>query len=131
MARAKYSIQNESGFITLTLSGNFNQIDVKSYVKSIKQTVEKLQGAPFVILVDNRALLGATPEAYTESNAYNEWLTTQNVVGKAAVYPTNMLAHIDAKWVPAKQQIEYRLFERIDEAKQWLSTKMKQKSSLM
>lgn len=120
MARAHHQVRCEQGIIHLTLSGSFSEKDVKSYVTEMKKTISELDGKPFSILVNNLELIGATPAAYAASNEYNEWLSQQNIIANAAVYPNSLLSHLDKKWVSSKQKYRYETFQNLDLAKQWL-----------
>jgi len=116
----EFSIQVKENLITLSLIGEFNEYSTRAYAAEIKSLVESFQGAPFLILVNNLNLVGATPEAYTESNKHNEWLYTTSMIGKATVYPNTFLADVDASRVSSKKYLNCRNFTNISKAKAWL-----------
>ncbi len=85
-------------------------------------TIESFNGEPFLVLVNNLDLIGATPEAYIESNKHNEWLYTTNMLGKATVYPSSFLADVDAARVRSKKHLHCKNFTSLLAAKKWLNT---------
>ncbi|MCJ8320787.1 MAG: hypothetical protein MJK12_14205 [Colwellia sp.] len=121
-AHGEYSIELEEGIICLTLDGEFNVESVSNYVKELQILIKSLHDDSFLMLVNNLKLIGATPDAYQESNKHNNWLATQNLLGKATVFPSNFLISIDNKMVPAKRAINHQNFHSIDEARHWLKT---------
>ena len=117
-----YSIQVENNLIILTLDGEFNELSVKDYVSEIQTIVENFNGKPFLMLVNNLALIGAIPEAYEESNKHNHWLSKTNMLGKATVYPSSFLSDIDSARVTSKKLSNCRNFANINAAQKWLNT---------
>jgi len=116
-----YLIRVEDNMVILTLSGEFNELSVQAYVAEIQLTIEKFENSPFLMLVDNLALVGATPEAYKESDHHNHWLSTTNMLGKATVYPSSFLADVDSARVSSKKRLNCKNFESISAAKKWLN----------
>ncbi|WP_448563411.1 hypothetical protein [Thalassotalea ganghwensis] len=116
-----YTLEQRGSIFCLTLFGDFNEQGVAAYVASMKSAINQLNGQPFMVLVDNSQLLGATPAAYQVSEEYNQWLSQQNLIAKATVYPNPMLQHLDCKMVPTKQSLNYQTFTTVDKAQAWLS----------
>ena len=116
-----YKLEQRDNLLILTLFDDFNEQGVLAYVSEMKDAIKALNGQPFLVLVDNRLLQGATPGAYQASEQYNQWLCEQNIIAKATVYPNIMFQHLDSKMVPSKQNINYQTFSSLDEAKAWLS----------
>jgi len=121
-AHGEYFIEVKDGIIWLTLKGEFNVESVNAYDKEIKTLVKGMQNTGFLMLINNLNLIGATPEAYQESNKHNEWLAGQNLIGKATVYPSDFLKTIDSKMVPSKNKINHEVFHTIEQAKHWLDS---------
>jgi len=117
----KYSIQVEDNLIILTLNGEFNELSVQAYASDVKIIIESFKNMSFIMLVDNLALIGATPEAYEESNKHNHWLSKTNMLGKATVYPSSFLSDVDSARVTSKRLSNCRNFDSINAAKKWLN----------
>lgn len=117
----KHLIQVEDDLIILTLNGEFSERSVQAYASDIQVVVEGFKGKPFLLLVDNLALKGATPEAYEESNKHNRWLSETNMVGKATVYHSSFFADVDSARVISKKLLNCRNFDTVNAAQKWLS----------
>jgi len=115
-----HTIEVRGNTIILTLFGEFNRQGALSYIQNMKDTIVQFAGQPIVILVDNTQLTGATPKAYEESNNYNQWLATQNVLAVATVYSSEVFNIIDKTRVTNKKHLNYKAFSTSEEAQQWL-----------
>ena len=117
-----YTVCLKGNIVFLQLFGEFNEYSVIAFVKEIELIVNKLDGKPFGILVNNLNLIGATPEAYVESDKHNQWLSTQNLLGKATVYPSNYLINVDALLVKSKSELNVKNFDELSDAFAWLES---------
>jgi hypothetical protein len=122
ISRSNHSIQVEDDLIILILDGEFSERSAKAYVSDLQGVIEGFKEKPFLMLVDNLALKGATPEAYEESNKHNRWLSNKSMLGKATVYPSSLLADIDSARVTSKRLSNCKNFESIEEARNWLNS---------
>ena len=114
----------KGNIINVTLIGAFNEYDAKNVSKKIKKIVEGFNLNKFLMLMNLSNWDGATPEAFTTSNEFNEWLNSQNMVAKAIVITSQTVKAIDQQWVPSKlvQNIEY--FDNEGEALRWLEKQL-------
>ncbi len=117
-----YSIQVENNLIILTLIGEFCELSVQAYATEVQSIIKSFKNKPFLMLVDNLALVGATPQAYEESNQHNQWLSSTNILGKATVYPSTFLSDIDSSRVTSKKLLNCKNFDSIKTAKEWLNS---------
>jgi len=119
-------ITAKGNLIHVTLRGAFNEYGARDVARQAKSIVERLSPDRFTILINMLNLEGATPEAFTVSNEFNEWLNKQNMIAKAIVIKSESIKAIDQQWVPAKkgQNIEY--FENEEDAYRWLEKQLPQ-----
>ena len=120
LEHGNHTIEVRGNTITLTLFGEFNRQGALSYIQAMKDTIVQFAGQPIVILVDNTQLTGGTPNAYEESNNYNQWLATQKVLAVATVYSSEVFNVIDKARVTNKELLNYKAFSTSEEAQQWL-----------
>ena len=114
-----------NNIIEAVFSGSFNVQGIESYIGKVKGFIASLDGAPFAMLIDDRAVEGGTPEAYDALNAYNDWLNSQALVAKAFVFDSVITKSILIKRTPALEQQNIEFFEHIDEARAWLHQQLK------
>lgn len=123
-AHGECIVECEGGLIKATLKGMFNVAGGKRYTEGVQRYVEAMNGKPFVILVNNQALEGATPEAYQELERYNQWLNKQNMVAKAMVIDSKLQAGMIDAYSPARQEQNTRSFSDEISALEWLKLQM-------
>lgn len=121
-----YSVELKDNIIWVTLEGAFNDLGVLGWTNAIKDIVNTLNGKPFCILMDMKKALGGTPEAFAVSNDYNAWLSQQNMLAKALIYPSQVFEEMDNSLVPAKKNQNISVFDNIDDAALWLQQQSKQ-----
>ena len=121
ISHGKFQIELlENNIIYSVLKGTFSEKGSQAYTSSVKHIVEKLDGQPFAILVNNLVLDGGTPEAYTILEAYNLWLNKQAIVAKAFIINGNMTKHIMLKRSPSLQEQNIAFFDTVEKAREWL-----------
>lgn len=118
------SVTVKGRIIECTLAGSFNLEGCERYVLAVKESIEKLNGESFAMLIDDLAFEGATPEAYQLFNEYNLWMNQQPLVAKALIMESLAKKEILLKQAPefAKQNLEF--FTNVDDAMQWLTQQL-------
>lgn len=126
------NVNQEKCRITLSLIGSFNEVAINHCSLEIKKVVKSLNGAAFTLINNGETFDGATPEAYEASERFNEWLNTQNLIAKANITKSKVLAGLSEKLIDALHDQNVRFFDSVDEAEEWISEqeekyKLKQK----
>jgi len=116
----EFQLSLEGCFITSTLSGCFNEKGAYAYTHALRALIESLNGARFVILINNLNVEGGTPEAFDILDLHNQWVSEQNIVAKAIVCHSQALIHIMMSRVPSVKQQNLAMFTSLSEAKIWL-----------
>jgi len=115
-----YTITVSEKIISIILNGAFNEIGFQEIALQLREIVATFAGESFCILVDDCALTGATPEAYQELEALNQWLNTQKMQAKALVINSAVKSSIIKKNAPSIQQQHLKIFDNKVAALQWL-----------
>ena len=95
----------------------------------LKNIVIAFEHAPFVIMANLLEFDGGTPEVFAESEEFNAWLNSKNMVAKALIFTSPALIAIEQALVrsKAKQNIQY--FKTELEALKWLNNQIDQSQS--
>lgn len=125
-------VNRERSRITLELNGAFNEVAVHHCSIEVKSAIRSLEGAAFTLINNGESFDGATPEAYEATEKFNEWLNTQNLIAKANITKSKVIAGLSKKLVNALKDQNVRFFDNIDEAEKWITVqeenyKLKQK----
>lgn len=115
-----YTITVSEKIISIVLRGAFNEVGFQGIAVQLREIVATFAGQSFCILVDDCALTGATPEAYQELEALNQWLNTQKMQAKALVINSVVKSGIIKKHAPSIQQQRLKIFDNKALALQWL-----------
>ena len=115
----------QDNIISMTLRGACNEYDFQDIGPKVEQAVEQCHGKKFCILVNHLEFLGATPEAYLEFQALNQWLNTQQMQAKAIVIKSfSTLGTIKSR-VPALNDQNIQVFDVEGQAITWLQNQLK------
>tara|TARA_R110002074_G_scaffold30335_1_gene86021 strand:+ start:128 stop:523 length:396 start_codon:yes stop_codon:yes gene_type:complete len=125
----KYDIEVNRDIIKITISGAFNDVGAKALAIELKNIVIEFDHAPFAIMANMLEFDGGTPEVFAESEEFNTWLNSKNMVAKALIFTSPALIAIEQALVrsKAKQNIQY--FKTECEALQWLNDQINQSLS--
>ena len=117
----KSTIIVKNNVIHITLNGAFNEYGANKVSKNTKEIIRAFKNRRFMILTNLLSLDGATPEAFNESNEFNEWLNKRTMIAKAIVITSQAIKAIVQQRVPSQafQNIEY--FENENDAINWLT----------
>lgn len=118
----KALIHREENLIVAKLIGSFNEEGAKKYTNAMKQAVKELQGANFLMLINDLEVEGGTPEALQELEDYNQWLSTQNLLAKAMVVKSRLIIDLINKYSPSQKLQHYEFFDNEKDAYAWLKT---------
>ena len=118
------SISIDDYLITLTIKGVFNQEGVRSLTNELRSIIEKFNGKGFKLLVNYLDSEGGTPEAYEEVNSFIHWLNSQNIIAKAVVYESFVLADIFESRTPARKEQYFKTFNNMPEAEEWIKSQI-------
>jgi len=102
------------------MEGSFNEYGARALIKAIVDKIEKFNGEPFSIIVEDLQLEGITPEGYEELNKYNEWLNGQNMIAKARVANSAVILNIDSVRIPTVKKQKIKEFNNVPDAIEWL-----------
>jgi hypothetical protein len=125
-AHGTYSLTHKDHIIEVTLTGAFNEYGVIDWTNAVKEIIASFNGEKFCILMDLTNALGGTPEAFEQSNLYNSWLNSQNMVAKAVVFKNKVMEDIERVMVSAKRFQHMKNFNDITEARVWLVEQLEQ-----
>lgn len=111
----------EGQIIHVRLIGAFNDFGANEYIRKVKQAILSFENSAIVMLIDDRALDGGTPESYQLIDEYNQWCKTQNILGKAIVTTNIPSANIIQSNAKSYLSQDVRFFNNIPDALQWLN----------
>jgi len=106
--------------ITAIFIGSFNYEAAVDYSNRIKSIVTSLEERPFVMLIDNIELEGATPEGFEELEAFNTWLNQTQLKAKAFVMTSEVHKEIIKNRTPSLSSQNICFFSNYQEAYKWL-----------
>jgi hypothetical protein len=106
--------------ITAVFIGSFNYEAAVDYSNRIKSIVYSLEKRPFVMLIDNIELEGATPEGFEELEAFNSWLNQTQLKAKAFVMTSEVHKRIIESRTPSLSSQNTCFFSNYQEANEWL-----------
>ncbi len=118
----KHAIRVIGSIIIITMEGAFNEQGGKTLIGEVKHVINQFDGRKFSILMNLLAIEGGTPEAFAESEKYNTWLNSQNMVAKAIVSKSISFINIDRVRVPSKRKQNCRYFDTEKGAFNWLES---------
>jgi len=121
----EYDIEDNHGIIKITVSGAFNDIGAKALAIDLKNIVLAYDHTPFVIMANLLGFDGGTPEVFAESEEFNAWLNSKNMIAKALIFTSPALIDIEQMLVTSKTSQNIRYFESEHEALQWLREQIK------
>jgi len=122
MVHGTFEITIDGSLIICKIIGAFNAEGAKRYVEAVKKQITARQSKPFKMLIDHLHFEGATPEAYEIANAYNEWLSTTNIVAKAVVSHSEVINQIELIYTPSKTTQNIQYFQTYEPAMSWLES---------
>jgi hypothetical protein len=106
--------------ITAVFIGSFNYESVLDYSNRIKSTVASLKEKPFVMIIDNTQLEGATPEGFEELEIFNSWLNQTQLKAKAFIMNSEVNKAIIESRTPSLSSQNTCFFSSYQEANEWL-----------
>jgi hypothetical protein len=112
----------QGNIIHVTLKGSFNELGAKDVSEKTTEAINTINQETFLILVNLLNLEGGTPEAFSISNEFNEWLNKQNMVAKAIVISSQTIKDIDQQRVPSKATQNIKYFATESDALVWLKS---------
>ena len=115
-----FTVMVDTNIIIAKMKGSFNDFGVRALIEAIVDKIEKFNGEPFSIIVEDLELEGITPEGYEELNKYNEWLNGQNMIAKARVANSAVLLNIDSVRIPMVKKQKEKEFNNVPDAIEWL-----------
>ena len=121
----EFDIEVKHGFIKIIISGAFNDIGAKALAAELKNTVIAFDSAAFVIMWDMLGFDGGTPEVFAESEEFNHWLNSKNMIAKALIFTSPALIAIEQMLVKSKTKQNIRYFENEPDASEWLCEQIK------
>ena len=92
----------------------------------LKDIVMAYELAPFVLLGDLLGFSGGTPEVFAESEEFNAWLNSRNMIAKALIFTSPALITIDQALVKSKTKQNIQYFENEQDALQWLNKQIEE-----
>jgi len=117
------TVEYDKQIIRAQFVGSFNLEGVQEYISKVKKIVKQHHQEKLMLLVDIQKFDGATPEAYTEMDAYNAWCNAQQcIVAKALVTKQRPVQAITRNYAPSYKEKQVQFFETIDETKLWLES---------
>ncbi|MDP7593105.1 MAG: hypothetical protein QF552_10525 [Litorilituus sp.] len=117
----EYTVLLVGNIIETKLKGSFNEYGALAYKRVIEQKVKEFQGKPFMMLVDDLALEGATPEAYDLMQEYTVWLSQQAMKAKACLVSSMAQKEIMLQRAPALKEQNVAFFKDRESALEWLN----------
>lgn len=121
----EFDIEVTHSIIKITVLGAFNDIGAKALAVELKNTVIAFDNAAFVIMWDMLGFDGGTPEVFAESEEFNHWLNSKNMIAKALIFTSPPLIAIDKMLVKSKAKQNIRYFENESDASEWLCEQIK------
>jgi hypothetical protein len=115
-----FTVTVDTNIIIAKMEGSFNEFGARALIKAIVDKIEKFNGEPFSIIVEDLQLEGITPEGYEELNKYNEWLNGQNMIAKARVANSAVILNIDSVRIPTVKKQKIKEFNNVPDAIEWL-----------
>ncbi len=122
----KYDIEVNCDIIKITVSGAFNDVAAKALAIELKNIVIAFEHAPFAIMANLLAFDGGTPEVFAESQEFNTWLNSKNMVAKALVFTSPALIAIEQALVKSKAKQNIQYFKTEHQALKWLNKQIEQ-----
>jgi hypothetical protein len=122
----EFDISIDSDIIKITVKGAFNDVGAKALAEQLERHIMTLNNEPFAILANLLEFEGGTPEVFAESEVFNAWLNSKNMIAKALVFTSPALIMIEQTFVTSKhgQNIQYFSDETIAVA--WLDTQFEE-----
>jgi len=108
--------------ITVVFIGSFNYESVLDYSNRIKSIVTSLKEKPFVMIIDNTKLEGATPEGFEELDVFNSWLNQTQLKAKAFIMNSEVNKAIIESRTPSLSSQNTCFFSNYQEANEWIET---------
>jgi len=121
MQHGEYSIENQGDIIRFTIKGLFNEFSIRSYSRELQDEISRQKGQ-FGLLEIALDYEGATPEAFEESNKFNEWLNSTLCVGKAIVIGNPFFYRVSENNQSSLKNQNVRIFKEESEARTWLNS---------
>lgn len=122
----EYNITVLDDMIKITVHGAFNDVGAKALVSELKDIVLAYEHAPFVIMGNLLDFGGGTPEVFAESEEFNAWLNSRNMIAKALIFTSPALIAIEQTLVKSKSMQNIQYFENENDAKQWLDKQIEE-----
>ena len=120
----EYDVEVSKGTIKVTVSGAFNDLGAKALTTELKAAIVALNQTPFVMLGDLLYFNGGTPEVFAESDNFNAWLNSQNMIAKALIFTSPIHIAIEKSLVKSKAKQNIQYFENEHTALKWLDAQV-------
>lgn len=117
-----YSIKKDADIVRYELIGTFNENVTQDFIDELKSLILGYSSRPFKLMNVQIQLEGATPAAFELVNQLNEWLNTQNMIAKAIVNNSEVLAKMHRFFIPAREAQNIQYFSREEDALAWLTS---------
>jgi hypothetical protein len=102
--------------------GSFNIEGLDKAIESLKLAIDSFCQKDFKLLIDYTEAEGGTPEVYIKINEFNVWLNKQNIIAKAIVTPSSVMAEILMVRTPARKLLNEKVFSAEANALTWLKS---------
>jgi len=120
----EYHIEVINDIIKISVRGAFNDIGAKALAIDLKKTIEAYGQEPFAIMANLLDFDGGTPEVFAESDEFNAWLNSKNMMAKALIFTSPVLIAIEKTLVTSKAKQNIQYFDNTSAAKKWLDKQM-------
>ena len=118
----KFSVEAYGDTVRYELIGAFNEKAAAECTEAIKHHINSLDTQRFKLLNVQNQFEGSTPGAYRIADELNEWLNRQDMIAKAIVSHSSVIAQIDQLYVPSKKRQNIQYFTDEKDAVQWLES---------
>ena len=121
-----YNLYIDGNIAFMRFVGMFNAATTTHLAQEARELLEQFGNKDFLIFADMLQLEGATPEAYTIIDEFNQWLNTRNMIGKALLIENKIIVQIARHRVKSFKHQNIQYFSNKDEALMWFEEIQKQ-----
>lgn len=107
--------------VVARLKGTYSVPEADRFYKALRKTVDA-QSKPIGIVMELTQFQGSPPEGYQIAEAFNQWLTTQNIVAKVNVMTPQITSKIVEQNIPTRKKLNLEVFDTEQEAIAYLET---------
>lgn len=115
-----FELSLTDNILQIDLKGSFNEAGALALTTEIKDKLRSIQDKPIYIIVNDKELVGITPEGFAILEKYNQWLNSKNLVAKAMVVNSSIIQDIDKRYIPSSTKQNIKFFTDLESARSWL-----------